>query len=514
MPPHALLALLALPTLLPLPAAAQQVIVGGAASVAASSRLADAALILGLSLLVALILFGLVAVWLHRSLTRMAEWCGEPIPGAQAAEIQAARLKAFLGLKSLPLGLPEGTVRAALGLVIVTLGLTAILFQRSLGLPSTGEIAGLLGTVLGFYFGARGAGAEREREADAAREAEAKAARAEAEARSAAREAEAAKSRSAREIAAHDAARDGLSAAAKLASGVKAAAEAIAAADPSSPLAREAARAAALAETTLTTVAAGQAGDLAEAAARAAGLAASLAPANPLAALAADTARGIAPALARVPALAAAVGGPLGLVGAVLAGGLQAARVGAEHYRRWVARVLDRPYGLDLYPEGLADAPMSLAALERAPIFARLYRDILAARDLAAARALMVATLAPDAPARLLAGEGALPPRPLGTEGGFASERELEEGLAEYRRALLDGLLDAADPRPVSVPLPEGPRAVGQGALRAALDAAREDLGAAAALDRLALAAGRLAQAEAAPDLADTLARAAREIPA
>lgn len=514
MPPHALLPAFALSVLVPLPAAAQQVIVGGSASAAASSRLADAALILGVSLLFALILFGLVAVWLHRSLTRLAEWCGEPIPGAQAAEIQAARLKAFLGLKSLPLGLPEGTVRAALGLVIVTLGLTAILFQRSLGLASTGEIAGLLGTVLGFYFGARGAGAEREREAEAAREAEAKAARAEAAAQAATRQAEAAKAQSEREIAAHDAAREGISAAARLASGVKAAAEAIAAADPSSALAREAARAAALADTTLAAAEAVRTGDLAEAAARAVGLAASLAPANPLAALAADTARAIAPALARLPTLAAAVGGPLGLVGAVLAGGVQAVRIGVEHYRRWVARVLDRPYGLDLFPEGLADAPMSLAALECAPIFARLYRDILAARDLAAARALMVAALAPDAPARLIAGDGALPPRPLGREDGFASERELEEGLAEYRRALLDGLLDAADPRPVSVPLPDGMRAVAQSQLRAALDAAREDLGAAAALDRLALAAGRLAQAESAPDLADTLARAAQEIPA
>ena len=511
MPPLALLALLAL---LPLPTAAQQVIGGGAASAAASSRLADAALILGLALLLALVLFGLVAVWLHRSLTRMAKWCGEPIQGAAASEIQAARLKAFLGLKSLPLGLPEGTVRAALGLVIVTLGLTAILFQRPLGLASTGEIAGLLGTVLGFYFGARGAGVEREREAEAAREAEGRAARAEAEARAAAREAEAARSRSEQEIATHDAAREGLSAAARLASGVKAAAEAIAAADPSSNLAREAARAAALAETTLAAVQAGQSGDLAEAAQRVATLAQALAPANPLVSLAAETARGIAPALARVPALAAAVGGPVGLVGAVLAGGLQAAQVGAEHYRRWVARVLDRPYGLDLYPEGLADAPMSLAALERAPIFARIYRDMLATRDLAAARALMGAALAPDAADRLVAGEGALPPRPIGADAGFASERELEEGLAEYRRALIDGLLDSADPRPVSVPLPAGPRLVAQSDLRAVLDAAREDLGAAAALDRLALTAGRLAQAATVPDLADTLARAARETPA
>jgi len=510
MPPATVLpaaVLLAL-ALVPPPAVAQQVIVGGTAL---SGGFREAALALGVAVLAVALLFGAVAVWLHTSLKRMAHWCGEAIPGASPAEVQAARLRAYLGLKSLPLGLPEGTVRAALGLLIVSLGLAAILFQRALGLPSTGEVAGLLGTVLGFYFGARAAGSDREREAEAAREAEARAAQAEAKAKTGAGEAESPSARAGEPAGLPDTARDGLSAAARLASGVKAAAEAIAAADPASPLAREAARAATLAETTLAAVAAARAGDLGEAAAQAAGLARSLAPADPLAALAADTVRQIAPALAGLPALAGAVGGPLGLVGAVLAGSVQAARVGADHYRRWVARVLDRPYGLDLYPEGLADAPMSLAALERAPIFARTYREILAARDLAAARALMAAALSPDAPARLVGGDGALPPRPIGAETGFASDRELEEGLEQFRRAVLDRLLDATDPAPIPVPLPAGARPVEQRDLRAALDAAREDVGAAAALDRLALAAGRLAASGTGPDLAETLARAARE---
>jgi hypothetical protein len=60
------------------------------------------------------------------------------------------------------------------------------------------------------------------------------------------------------------------------------------------------------------------------------------------------------------------------------------------------------------------------------------------------------------------------------------------------------------------VPLPTGPIAVPQAALRAAVDAAREDPGGAAALDQLAMAGAQLAR-EPGVDIADSLARAAKE---
>ncbi len=506
-----LLQLLPALLLLSLPATAQQVIVGGA-----TAEAPDAGWIAAAGLICGLILLGLVAAALHRSVRRMAEWCGEALPGASATEIQAARLKAFAGMKALPLGVPEGSVRAAIGVFIVVLGLGAIVFQRALGLGTTGEIAGLLGTVLGFYFGARSSGAEREAAAETARQAveraaEAEAGRVRAEAEAAGVRAEALRAEAHSRAASDTEERTKLAEAGRIAAHVRAAADAIAAIAPDLPIAREAARAAGIAETTLAVVAQAGAGDLAGAAARAAALASDLAGNDPLATLLAEGARGLTPVLANAGGIAAAVGGPLGLAGAVIAGAIGAVRVGAEHYRRWTARVLDRPYGLDLYPEGLADAPMALAALEASPIFRRAYAEaILLPRDLAAARALMQAALSSEAAALIEAGDGALPPRPIGTAEGFASALELAEGLNEFRRALLDRLLDDADPAPVSVPLPGRPIAVPQRTLRAALDAAREDLAGAAALDRLALAAARLARSSDI-DLAAALARAEKE---
>lgn len=69
-----------------------------------------------------------------------------------------------------PGGLPDGTIRAALAIVIVLLTIPAIVLSRQLGLSSTGELGTILGGVLGFYFGTRTGGAETDaarRQADA-----------------------------------------------------------------------------------------------------------------------------------------------------------------------------------------------------------------------------------------------------------------------------------------------------------------------------------------------------------
>lgn len=59
-------------------------------------------------------------------------------------------------------GLPEGTIRAILAWFVVSVSVPAIIFQKWLNLPNTGEIGTVLGGVLGFYFGTRTAGAEAE----------------------------------------------------------------------------------------------------------------------------------------------------------------------------------------------------------------------------------------------------------------------------------------------------------------------------------------------------------------
>ena len=506
--PACLLALL----LLPSPVLAQQLIVGGAAGAAAP----DTAWIVGGGIGLILALLATLIVLLHRSMRRSAEWCGEPLPGANAADVQEARLRAFALVHGMPLGVPEGTVRACIGLFIIILGVAAIVFQRQLGLGTTGELAGLLGTVLGFYFGTRSTSGDR----DAAREAARAVAERTADAASAHRRTDAALAREGeiRAEAARAAERDAkarvtLASAERIASNARAIAEAVAAVAPDLPLARTAARVTTLADRALVAArsAATDAGAVAEAASRASALVAEISGDDPLAELVSAAAGGLSGALGGAPGLLATVGGPLGLAGAVLTGAAAAFRIGTEHYRRWVARVLDRPYGLDLYPEGLSDAATALAALEVSPIFRRVYGEtILAPRDLAAARALLAAALSPEAAALVPAGSGALRPAPVGEGSGFATTIELEEGIHQFRRAVLERILDQTDSTPVTVPLPTGPIAVPQPALRAAVDAAREDRGGAAALDHLAIAGAKLAR-EPGVDIAASLARAVKE---
>lgn len=505
------------PTLLLLlssPALAQQVIVGGTAAAAP-----ETAWIVGGGIGLVLALLATLIILLHRSIRRSAEWCGEPLPGASAADIQEARLKAFALVQGMPLGVPEGTVRACIGLFIIILGVAAIVFQRQLGLGTTGELAGLLGTVLGFYFGTRSTSGDRE----AAREATRTAAEKTAEAASARQRADAALARegeiraeAARTVETASQARAALANAERIAANARTIAEVVASVAPDLPLARTAARVTTLADSALAVVRSTASGTVdtaavAEAASRASSLVAEISGNDPLAKLISTAAGGLSGALKGATGLVATLGGPIGLAGAVLMGAVGAFRIGTEHYRRWVARVLDRPYGLDLYPEGLSDAAMALAALEVAPIFRRVFGPtITEPRDLAAARALLAAALSPEAASLIPEGSGALRPVPIGDGSGFATTIELEEGIHQFRRAVLERILDQTDSAPVTVPLPTGPIAVPQAALRAAVDAAREDPGGAAALDQLAMAGAQLAR-EPGVDIADSLARAAKE---
>jgi hypothetical protein len=61
------------------------------------------------------------------------------------------------GLKDLPLGLPEGTVRAVLALIVAVIGLPLLLFSKALNLGTeiSGYINGIIAGVFGYYFGSR-----------------------------------------------------------------------------------------------------------------------------------------------------------------------------------------------------------------------------------------------------------------------------------------------------------------------------------------------------------------------
>jgi hypothetical protein len=75
---------------------------------------------------------------------------------AGAPPSPAQRIEALKLLHASPAGLPEGTVRAVLSFILVTGGVLVLMFQKKLGLDGAGDFAGILGTVIGFYFGARG----------------------------------------------------------------------------------------------------------------------------------------------------------------------------------------------------------------------------------------------------------------------------------------------------------------------------------------------------------------------
>ncbi|MBL6456566.1 hypothetical protein JMJ55_14625 [Belnapia sp. T6] len=162
------------------------------------------------------------------------------------------------------------------------------------------------------------------------------------------------------------------------------------------------------------------------------------------------------------------LGGPAGLVAAIGLGAVQAIGQGAEHFARWKTRILDRPYTADLFPPGPVDGAVALAALEAAPILARIFLT----PDLPpAARFATAARLA-----ALAQGETEAARAELATPGRFASEEEFAEGLQQFRGRLLDGALDAVDAAPISL-APAGLAAppIPQAALREALAALRQE---------------------------------------
>jgi hypothetical protein len=374
-----------------------------------------------------------------------------------AAEAPPAdRLAAF---RDLPAGLPEGSVRAALAVAIVLLCLPALVLSQALGLGGTGELGTILGGVIGFYFGSRGAGeAEGRRRSDPpARPVPAAAPPSQAaavlEAAAQAAPAVEAAFRQATPV--------------SVAAALAAASQAVEAAGEEAgfpPQLRQVLRTAQAA--TEAAAAVDQALDAPEA-----GLGAALGP--------------VLRAFAAVPLLGAT---PAGLAGGLLLGAWQAAAVGRAHHARWMARVLDRPVPPEALPDGAWDGEAARALLSESPVLAAALAD----------------RIAPDAPqetaatalARLLEADGAAW---LSAEHpGLGAEAEA--AVAALRRRVLDRLLDQADVRPAGD--------LEQPVLRAGLDRLRE-AGAGGAVQAL----GRLAEglSGSGPDFPAQVARAIAE---
>jgi len=187
---------------------------------------------------------------------------------------------------------------------------------------------------------------------------------------------------------------------------------------------------------------------------------------------------GVLGTVMRMPGVSGLLGAatPVGAAGAVLLGAWQAAQLGNAHYRRWMARVLDRPISRDLFPGGEWDGEAARELLMQVPALAAALDDLLGpdARQQDAAEALR-RLLESDAPAWIFARK----------PGAFASAAEAESAVATFRRKVLEDELDRTDRTPVAL---SAETQINQAKLREDLDRLRE-AGAGGAIDTLALLA-------------------------
>lgn len=65
-------------------------------------------------------------------------------------------------LATLPLGMPEGSIRALLSIFVIVFGFAIVVLQETLGLRNAEAITGFIGAVIAFYFATRSEAAARE----------------------------------------------------------------------------------------------------------------------------------------------------------------------------------------------------------------------------------------------------------------------------------------------------------------------------------------------------------------
>jgi hypothetical protein len=346
-------------------------------------------------------------------------------------------------LSELPLGVPEGSVRALLSVFIIVFGFLLLALAVPLGLRAGEALTGFIGAVISFYFAARAG----ERGAETAREA-ARQVLATVAPPAAAHDASA----PLREAAARlQALRPMLAAAAGLALGSGAVAGAAEALERVDGL---------LSRITPLLEGEADAASLSRLAAEAASALQELDGFGPVGTALTDAAATIGAAASGSEPIAraiaslsggAALAGPAGLIAALVAGGIGLLR-DREHFARWKAAMLDTPLDLGL-PPAAPDAGLAAAALLRCPaLAARLAPEgtvepalALAVWGAVGAPAGELPAPAAELAARVLAGEG-----PEALRAAFAGSPEaLAEAIEDLRAAMtgaaaLVGLDDGA----------------------------------------------------------------------
>lgn len=330
-------------------------------------------------------------------------------------------------LRDLPMGLPEGTVRALLALIVGIIGLPLLLFSQALALNDAvaGYVNGIIAGVFGYYFGARSTTPD---------------------AQTTRRLTEALATEQRQNLAlreAPDPARvEGMAAQLERQLGVaRTILTQLGPALPAGILPPQAATMIEAAERALG--AARTTGNATEAGLQAA-LGALTGAGGPFAAL----------LRAAAPALPLAAGGPLGAAALVLGVGWN---LGAGAWRRFRARLLEAPLDPALFEPGAITPASAELRLAQAPIFARLFTRRLEEPGFLAT--LLDHCLRPDAAALLWA-----------RYPGFANPEEAAQGLAEFRAALLDEAV-ARDVTPETLARAASGLSAATPALRAAPDA-------------------------------------------
>ncbi len=373
------------------------------------------------------------------------------------------------GANDLPLGVPRGTVRAVLAVLIV-FGSVAFLAVSMLG-NANGAIykfpealSGILGAILGFYFGKGSSGEDGQAvSAVAAASADARAAigtaaDARAQADAAQRQADAAHASLGAVQAQHDALasrqldhiRDGLQAGAAIG-------RAVAASLPGSFGAEVGAAANALTQTAATVADVG-AGDLSGAVQKATQLAQLAAPNMPVVQVLAKAA----------PMIASVLGGaipPVALIAALVSTGSQ---LSAAAYGRWIARVMDAPYTPEQFSPSVFDSNAARSLIAQVPVLMRVFGPRIAG-DTAFALKIVQLALAEKGEAALLDA----------CRQDFAGldQPTITQAVRDLQKAALDTVLARDLP-------PDAGKAVGGApAMLKALDSIRADRTASAGLD-------------------------------
>ncbi|WP_293852793.1 hypothetical protein [Steroidobacter sp.] len=112
-------------------------------------------LICGTFAIFALLLCGLWSLQRNFRITLEETQANILASSGDAAKRDERLLDTLRLLQMSPFGVPDGTIRAIIALALVAVGLLILLTHKAIGLTGVGEISGLLGTVLGFYFGTR-----------------------------------------------------------------------------------------------------------------------------------------------------------------------------------------------------------------------------------------------------------------------------------------------------------------------------------------------------------------------